>query len=334
MAFYDLQNMHDFIAKKAMQNNPMPNPPQIARQLQDTALRYFLEVVRCGSIREASQRLNVAGSAISRHIAQLEDLLGTALFDRHPRGMVPSAAGEVLATHALKSAHDAERVVHDIQALHGMQRGRIRIATNEGFAVEFLPTLISDFLLMHPGIQFHMHTCPPTECTRRILHGSADIALTMSRTAENGVQVEHRQPSPVMVAMRHGHPLTQFKSVSLPQMLAYPIVLPETNTTVRQLFDIACSLQGLRVEPAMTSSNFSGLCGFLRRHPDGITISGEISIRYQVQRQELACVRIRDSSLDMRNVEVQTATGITPSRAAQTFIQHLKAALTVPSGVL
>ena len=43
----------------------------IARQLQDTALRYFLEVVRCGSISEASTRLNVASSAISRHIAQL-----------------------------------------------------------------------------------------------------------------------------------------------------------------------------------------------------------------------------------------------------------------------
>src|SRR5690349_3524328 len=90
-------------------------PPQIARQLQDTALRYFLEVVRCGSIREASQRLNVAGSAISRAIAQLEDLLGTSLFDRHARGMIPSAAGEVLAVHALKSAHDSERAVHDIQ---------------------------------------------------------------------------------------------------------------------------------------------------------------------------------------------------------------------------
>lgn len=305
----------------------MFHPPLIARQLQDTALRYFLEVVRCGSIREASQRLNVAGSAISRHIAQLEDLLGANLFDRHPRGMVPSAAGEVLATHALKSAHDAERVVHDIQALHGMQRGRVRITTNEGFAVEFLPKLISDFLLLHPGVQFYMSTCPPTECTRRILHGDADIAVTMSRTAENGIQVEHRQPSPVMAAMRHGHPLTQFKSVSLPQMLAYPLVLPETNTTVRQLFDIACSLQGLVVKPVLTASNFSGLCSFLRHHLDSVTISGETSIRYQMQRQELTYVRIRDRSLEMRNMEVQTAAGITLSRAAQAFLQHIKDAL-------
>ena len=56
-----------------------------SQYLQDTALRYFLEVVRCGSIAEASQRLNVASSAISRQISRLEELLDTVLFERRPR---------------------------------------------------------------------------------------------------------------------------------------------------------------------------------------------------------------------------------------------------------
>ena len=305
----------------------MNHPPLIAKQLQDTALRYFLEVVRTGSIAEASQRLNVAGSAISRQITHLEDLFGIPLFDRHPRGMVASAAGEVLAVHALKLAHDSERVVHDIQALQGMQRGRVRLVSNEGFAVEFVPKVISEFLLLHPGIQFHLGVHPPSECTRRILLGDADIGITMSRQAESGIRVEHRQPSPVMAAVRFGHPLAQFKSVSLSQVLAYPLVLPEPNTTVRQLFDLACSLQGLQVEPVVTSSYFSSLEGILRHLPDSVTISGEISVRYQAARQELASVRIRDRSLDLRNVEVQTAVGHSLSQAAQAFLKHLTLAL-------
>lgn len=302
----------------------MKQPPQIARQLQDTALRYFLEVVRCGSIREASQRLNVAGSAISRAIAQLEDLLGAQLFDRHARGMIPSAAGEVLAVHAIKSAHDSERAVHDIQALQGMQRGRVRIASTEGFAMEFIPRLTSDFLQQHPGIQFHLGVHPPAECTRRILHGDADLGITMSRTPENGIQVEHTQPSPVLAVMRPGHPLTRFKQVSLSQLLAYPIALPEPDTTVRQLFDIASSRQRLNFEPVLTSNYVSSLFGFLRHHPDGVTISGEITIRYQVARGEVAWVGLRDRGLDLRNIEVQTLTGRTLSGAAQAFLKFLK----------
>lgn len=62
-------------------------------QLQDTALRYFLEVAQCGSVSLASQRLHVAMSAISRQIANLELQLETPLFERHARGMVPTAAG-------------------------------------------------------------------------------------------------------------------------------------------------------------------------------------------------------------------------------------------------
>ncbi len=302
----------------------MKPPPQIARQLQDTALRYFLEVVRCGSIREASQRLNVAGSAISRAIAQLEDLLGAQLFDRHARGMIPSAAGEVLAVHAIKAAHDSERAVHDIQALQGMQRGRVRIASTEGFAMEFIPRLTSDFLQQHPGIQFHLGVHPPAECTRRILHGDADIGITMSRTPENGIQVEHTQPSPVLAVMRPGHPLTRFKQVSLSQLLAYPIALPEPDTTVRQLFDIASSRQRLNFEPVLTSNYVSSLFGFLRHHPDGVTVSGEISIRYQVARGEVAWVGLRDRGLDLRNIEVQTLVGRTLSAVAQAFLGFLK----------
>ncbi len=302
----------------------MKQPPQIARQLQDTALRYFLEVVRSGSIREASQRLNVAGSAISRAIAQLEDLLGAQLFDRHARGMIPSAAGEVLAVHALKAAHDAERVAHDILALQGMRRGRVRIAATEGFAMEFIPRLTSDFLQQHPGIQFHLGVHPPAECTRRILHGDADIGITMSRTPESGIQVEHTQPSPVLAVMRPGHPLARFKQVSLSQLLAYPVALPEPDTTVRQLFDIACSRQRLHFEPALTSNYVGSLFGFLRHHPDGVTVSGEISIRYQVARGEVVGVRLRDRGLDLRNIEVQTLVGRTLSGVAQAFLGFLK----------
>ena len=56
--------------------------------LQDTTLRYFLAVAQSGSLTEASARLHVAASALSRQIAGLEAQLGTPLFERHARGMV------------------------------------------------------------------------------------------------------------------------------------------------------------------------------------------------------------------------------------------------------
>ena len=60
-------------------------------RLQDTALRYFLEVVRTGSVSEAATWLSVSPSAVSRQVATLEDLLGVPLFERRLRGMVSPA---------------------------------------------------------------------------------------------------------------------------------------------------------------------------------------------------------------------------------------------------
>ena len=308
----------------------MPSTHLIARQLQDTALRYFLEVVRCGSISEASTRLNVASSAISRHIAHLEALLGASLFDRHARGMVPSAAGELLAVHAIKSAHEAERVVHDVHALQGVQRGRVRIAATEGFSMEFLPRVMADFTQLHPGIQFYLGVCPPAESTRRVVHGEVDIGIVMSRGAEKDLRIEHIQPSPVMAVMRHDHPLARLKQLSLAQLQPYPLALPDPDTTVRQLFDIACSRQRLQIEAALTSSYISGLLGFLRYQPLAVTIAGEISVRDQITRGELVAVRLKDRGLDLRNIEVQTLVGRALSRTAQVFLDYLKAQLAGP----
>lgn len=65
----------------------------MALSLHGIALRYFVEVARTGSISDASARLHVAVSAISRQIARLESDLGVALFERRPRGMSLSEIG-------------------------------------------------------------------------------------------------------------------------------------------------------------------------------------------------------------------------------------------------
>ena len=159
-------------------------------RLQDTALRYFLEVVRTGSVSEAATRLSVSPSAVSRQVATLEDLLGVPLFERRPRGMAPSPAGELLAAHALRNALEADRVVADIEALQGLRRGLIRVCCSAGFAIEFLPKAMAQFREQHPGMQFHLRVAAPAAVTQAVLNIEAGIGLTYSRTAERDIELQ------------------------------------------------------------------------------------------------------------------------------------------------
>jgi DNA-binding transcriptional LysR family regulator len=297
-----------------------------SHRLQETSLRYFLEVARCGSISVASQRLNVASSAISRQIAGLEDVLETALFERRPRGMIPSAAGEILAMHAKQTALDAARVVADIQALQGMHRGHVRIASTEGYAIDLLPQAMAEFQRLYPGVTFNLHVGAPAEVSRRVRDGDADMGLTFSGPVEKEIKVELRQPAPILAVMRPGHPLGRHRQISLQQLLAYPLALPENDNTVRQLLDLACGQQQLLVEPALTSNYIEAVHNYLRT-TDAVSLSAELSVRFRIVAGSMIAISIRDRILQDRNTELQTLVGRTLPRAVSVFLEYLKQTL-------
>ncbi len=297
--------------------------PELSQRLQDTALRYFLEVVRSGSLTEAAGRLHVTASAISRQIALLEDALGVPLFERRPRGMVPSAAGELLAAHARRAALEADRVVSDIRGLQGLRQGRVRIASSSGFAVEFLPRVIAEFRQRYMGIQFDLQAMGPAEVSIALLQGDADIGLTYSRTPQRGIHVQYQQSASVFAIMRPDHALAKFDRVTLAQMHSYPIALSMPDTTVRQLFDIACSNRSLVFEPVLLSNRFETLANFVL-HSGGLSISGEMTVRDRVQRGELHAAEIHEKGMRGRAVELQTLADRTLPEVVRVFLAFLQ----------
>ena len=91
--------------------------------LQLGHLRYFYAVSQTRSIRKAADSLRVAQSAVSRQVKALEDELGVALFERHPRGVRLTDAGQILAKYAQQTILDLERIRSEIDDLRHLRRG-------------------------------------------------------------------------------------------------------------------------------------------------------------------------------------------------------------------
>ncbi|WGY46818.1 LysR family transcriptional regulator [Vibrio sp. ABG19] len=291
-------------------------------QLTSPSLRYFLEVARCGSISEASLHLNVATSAISRQITGLEDLLGTPLFERRPRGMVLSAAGELLTVYARKVILETDRVLGEIEALEGLQKGQVTIATTEGFAMEFLPNVISSYQKLFPIIHFKLEVYPPIKVSEAIRNGDADIGIAFSLNPIADIRVVHTQPAPIHAIVHPDHPLASKNRISIAQLLAYPIAIPYPNTTLRQLFDICVSQQQLTYEPALVSSYMSALNQFVINGA-GVSLSGEISVRQLIKNGRMKAIPITDKAMGLRNIELQVLAGRTLPKAVQSVLEFL-----------
>jgi len=79
-------------------------------------------VARAGSIRGASELLNVSASSINRRLIQLEEEIGSPLFLRQKSGMRPTAAGEVVLAHIRQTLRDADRMANRLDELRGVPR--------------------------------------------------------------------------------------------------------------------------------------------------------------------------------------------------------------------
>ena len=116
--------------------------PSSYQLVSSTSLRYFVEVVRCGSIRAASENLYVAPSAISRQLALLEDSLGAPLLERRQgRGSVKlTAPGEILMRYYKNLSKESVRLHSEIEALQGLRRGHVNFGMPEGLTRDFMPS--------------------------------------------------------------------------------------------------------------------------------------------------------------------------------------------------
>ena len=121
--------------------------------LHSRLLTYVDEVARTGSIRKAATHLNVAASAISRQILALEIQLGTPLFQRLPKKLVLTAAGEILIGHIRHTLKELTRAQTKIEELKGLRRGEITLAMMSGLASNLVPGTVKQFRLANPRVK-------------------------------------------------------------------------------------------------------------------------------------------------------------------------------------
>ncbi|WP_337997519.1 LysR family transcriptional regulator [Oleispirillum naphthae] len=292
--------------------------------MQSTALRYFLEVARTGSIAEASQRMHVAASAISRQIAKLEDEAGALLFERRARGMALTPAGEVLAAHARRSRLDLDRALSEIRGQSHLRSGLVTVVTSEGFAIDILPEAIAAFRRTYAGIRFNLRAIPPAAVSRRIADGEADIGMTFSLAPIRGTRIVRSWPAPILALMRADHPLAGRASLKASEICAYPLAIPERDTTIRQLLDITLAAEALPIEPALVS-NYMGALRNFSRSGGGISLTSFLSVSLRYEMEGMVLVPIADPGMHVRRMELQTMAERTLPPAAQAFLDHLTA---------
>ena len=142
-------------------------------------LRYFLAVARTSKVSEAGRRLGVEHSTVSRRIRQLEQEIGTVLFDKSRRyGYLLTEAGRNLLLHAEKMESELLNAQQVINVFEEDLSGNIRVAATEGFGVYMLTPLAVEFQNQYPKTSLEVMAFQRfVDQSRR----EADIFITIDR---------------------------------------------------------------------------------------------------------------------------------------------------------
>lgn len=228
-----------------------------------TPLAYIDAIARAGSIRKAAETLAITSTALNRRLLALEDELGVPIFERLPRGVRLSTAGELLIAHVRGQISDFEKLKSQIADLSGERRGNVSIACSQALVPYFLPEQISRYRADHPAVTFAVNVRDRAAAEQALVDLSADIALVFEPVRLREIQVLITVRQPVYAVMAAGHPLAGRDTIRLRDCASFPVGLPAAQYGVRNLIDLALMRSSVTLPVALESDSFE----FLRRYP-------------------------------------------------------------------
>lgn len=129
-------------------------------ELTITGLQVLLEIGRSGSFSAAADALGYTQSAVSRQVASLEAYARAPLFERHPRGVRPTAAGEVLIRHAGGVLEGIAAATNELAGLSDRLEGRLAVGAFPTAAASLIPAAIARLKRTNPGLQVRLIEAP------------------------------------------------------------------------------------------------------------------------------------------------------------------------------
>ena len=228
-------------------------------------LGYFDEVARFGSIRKAAEHLNVTASAVNRRIMDLEEELDAKLFERRPRGVRLTAAGELFVRYIREQSSDVDLMKSQIEDLKGLRRGTVRIACSQALALDFLPRQIADFRARFPLVHFDVRVLDHERAMAELADYEVDLVLVFRPPYLANFQPLMTLEQRLVALMASDHPLAARPNLRLRDCAAYPVALPHSSIGGRQLLNEVMARTNLRLDIVAQSNSFEFLRNLVRR---------------------------------------------------------------------
>lgn len=225
--------------------------------LKLSQLRLIAALDRHRQIVHAAEALGISQPAASRSLAEIERLVGAPLFDRHPRGMTPTAAGEIVARRAQAMLTGLSDLARELEEIQGGLSGTVRVGAVTGPALGCVVPALRRLKAVAPGLEIAVEVAPSAALLAMLDQGALDFLLARvpSGNPTDGLRIEPGVRETVRCLVRGGHPLAGREGVPIAEAATYPWVLQDRGAPIRVAVEQALWAEGLDPPADVTAAS-------------------------------------------------------------------------------
>jgi|GEM_PF-517188 len=291
------------------------------RVFHQPSLIYFQAVAKHLSIREAARQLNIASSAVTRQIAQLEDALGLALFYREKKRLRLSPAGEILYKHADRLLAPMRAAISELEMLRGIKTGSVRIAAVESVGHSFLPALISSFGKDYPRLSIDIDIASSSDVISMLINEDADIGFGFIAHQPREIELTIRHDVRIGVVMKPDHPLADADRITFADCIAHPIAVARPEISIREVIEPFLERTSSSMPPLVEVNSIRMLVELaMRGHY--LSIMTPVGAQNEIESGELVFRPLADKGLPLNRFGILVRSTAALQFAPAVFYEH------------
>ena len=266
----------------------------MSARLDFLTLQLFVAIVEDQSISKAAERKNIAASAVSRRIADIEELFQVDLLRRHSKGIEPTPAGHALLEHAHIILGNLAHLETELSGYRQGKRGHVRICANKSAILESLAPDLSAFLDKQPQVRIDLSEDISPAIVQAVLENRADIGIFGGNIPAFDLDIIPYKLDTLVVIMPRDHVLASREGLSFLDLVDHDFVSLEKGSSIETLCVRAAADIGRHLKLRVRVSSFDALFRLVEARLGLGLVPFEIA-RHQRMEENVVIVPLQES---------------------------------------
>jgi DNA-binding transcriptional LysR family regulator len=213
-------------------------------QVERRMLAMLVAIGEEGAMSRAALRLHLSQPALSKQLAQLERATGLVLFERHPKGMTPTATGRMLIDRARAALRELDNFSDVLRTARRELQGSLTIGYLAQTLNDATRRLVGEFERQHPAVTVHKRQYDLRDMTAGLAAGHTDIALLRQPLDQPQLVHETAFVEPRVAVLYPSHPAAAGRSTTLDRLFDTPWVVNATSDKAFREYQLALAARG------------------------------------------------------------------------------------------